>query len=233
MLILALEPNCQTAFSDKCSECIFPWWLHFLIQFVPIASCAVTGHQREEPDSACFTYSHWAYVHIDQTLLSLCFSRLNNPSSFSLYLYARCSSFLIVFIALHWTHSSKCLSLLHWEARPGPARQVCLTRAEWRGRTTSLLVMLCLIQPRRLLAVFAVTARCWVTFNLLSTRTPKSFPVKLPRKQLVPSRYWCMELFLPSGGTWHFILLNFMRHLSSGFLSLPRSFWTAAQPSGL
>lgn len=171
-----------------------------------------------------------AYAHIDQIVLL--FSRLHH-SSFSLYLYARCSSFLIIFLALQRTHCSKPLFLLHWRPRSGPSTPV-VSHQWWTKRKDHLPVGDVLPNPAQgTVAVFAVRACCWITFNSLSTRVPNSFPAKLLSRQLAPSMQWCMELFFVSGRTWHFILLNFMRLLTNHFLSLPRSFWTAAQPSGL
>ena len=49
--------------------------------------------------------------------LSLLFSRWNRPSSLSLSLYEKCSSLLIIFVALCWSCSSMSVSLLHWGAQ--------------------------------------------------------------------------------------------------------------------
>jgi len=55
--------------------------------------------------------------------------------------------------------------------------QVGLTRAEQRGRITSLdlLAMLLLMKPRIWLAFWAVSAHCQVMLSFRSTSTPKSF----------------------------------------------------------
>jgi len=50
---------------------------------------------------------------------SLLFSRFNSPSSLSLSLSERCSSALIIFVALCWTLSSMSLSLCTGEPRTG------------------------------------------------------------------------------------------------------------------
>lgn len=59
-----------------------------------------------EKSSVLFAFSLQVFIHIDKIPLSLFFSRLNIPSSLSLSLHARCSSPLIIFVALHWTVSS-------------------------------------------------------------------------------------------------------------------------------
>ena len=52
--------------------------------------------------------------------------------------------------------------------------QMCLIRAEQKGRITSLdlLARLCLVQPRMPLDFFAARAHCWLMFNFLSTGSP-------------------------------------------------------------
>lgn len=97
-----------------------------------------------------------------------------------------------------------------------PALQMCLTRAEERGRITSLdlLLMLCLTQPRVLLAFFlAVAASC-------STWCPPGPPAPFLH---VPVH----GVVSPRGRTWHFPLSNSVRSLSAHFSSLARSLWTA------
>lgn len=52
--------------------------------FVPITSCPVSGHHREDPGSVLFAPSLQAFVDIDEILLSLLFSGLDSPSSLNL-----------------------------------------------------------------------------------------------------------------------------------------------------
>jgi len=61
-----------------------------------------------------------------------------------------------------------------------PQPQKDLTSAEERRRIISLdlLAMLCLMQPWRLLAVFATRACFLVMVNLVSTRTPRALSAK-------------------------------------------------------
>ena len=66
--------------------------------------------------------------------LSLLFSRLNSPSSFSLSSQERCSSPLIIFVALLWTHSNRSTSFLYWGLQTWMQySKWSLTRAEQRG----------------------------------------------------------------------------------------------------
>lgn len=69
-----------------------------------------------------------------------------------------------------------------------PALQVCLTRARqgWRITSLDLLAMLCLMQPRRLLAAFAARAHCRLLVNLVSTGIPRYFSTKLLSSSSAP-----------------------------------------------
>lgn len=72
------------------------------------------------------------------------------------------------------------------EPSTGHSTQMCLTRAEERGRMTStdLLALLCLIQPRKLLAFFDMRTHCWLIGNSSPTRTSRFFSAKLLSNQL-------------------------------------------------
>jgi len=60
----------------------------------------------------------------------------------------------------------------------------------------NLLAVLFLMQPRMLLAFFAVRTHCWLMFNLLSTRTSKSHSAELLSSHLASSMHW-QNLALP------------------------------------
>lgn len=115
-------------------------------------------------------------IHLDEVPLRLLFSWLNclliremfqSPNHLSGPLLA----------LLQYPHVSLVLG--------GPAVdlaiQTVLTRAEQWGRITSLdlLPTPCLIQPRVLLATFAMRARCWDMVSLVSPSTPRPFSPKL------------------------------------------------------
>jgi len=70
---------------------------------------------------------------------NLLLSRLNNPNSLSLSLQERCSSPLINFVALLWTHSNNSISFLCWGLQGWTQySRCCLTSAEQTGRINSL-----------------------------------------------------------------------------------------------
>ncbi|KAK4830703.1 hypothetical protein QYF61_012872 [Mycteria americana] len=111
-----------------------------VFQFVPIASCPVTGHHQIQPGSVFSTPSLQVFIYIDKmspqpSLLQAQQSQLSQP-------------FLIgeMLQSLHHLHGPLLDSL-----------QRGLTSAEQRGRITSLnlLAILCLMQPRITLAFFA------------------------------------------------------------------------------
>lgn len=70
-------------------------------------------HHWKEPVSVAFIPSLQVFACIDEFPLSILFSRLNRPSSFSLSSHKRWSRPLIIFIVLHWTLSSTSTSLLY------------------------------------------------------------------------------------------------------------------------
>ena len=113
--------------------------------------------------------------------LSLLCSRLDSPSSLSLSSCRRCSSPGTLFVALRWT-VSLCLSCTG-KAQTGlnapGVTSPMLSRGE--GPTPS------------------VFWRCTSlgTFRWLSTRTPRSFSLKLLSSQSASSRYWCVHAVVP------------------------------------
>lgn len=102
---------------------------------------------------------HQVVIQIGKIPLTIFVMKLDIPSSLSLCSCERCSSPFINFVILYWACPSECKYLLCWGH----------TTLGLRGLIPSpdLLVMLCLMQPRRLLAFFA-------TYVQLSTRIPRS-----------------------------------------------------------
>lgn len=136
-------------------------------------------------------------------------------------------------MALSRTLSRSSTSLLYWGAHSWKQYSRCgITSAEQRWRITSInfLAILCIVQPRLLLAFLSVRACCWLMFNLVFTRTPTSFSARLHCSCVAPNTCWCLGLFLPRYRTLHF-LLNIMRCLSAHFSSLWRSIRMTVQPS--
>jgi len=89
------------------------------------------------------------------------FTQAKQISALSLSSYEKCSSPFITFVPLHWTHSLKFMSVLHWGAR--------------RLTPHNVLAALFLVQPRMLLATFAIWAHCWHTASLLPAKAQAAF----------------------------------------------------------
>lgn len=98
--------------------------------------------------------------------------------------------------------------------RPTDVSQQCW--AEGKDHPLALLVMLLLMQLRKMLALFA---------DLCLTQTPRFFSAKLLLSWSAPSMYCWLGFFLPRCRSWHFPLLNFIRSLQVHFLSLLTSLW--------
>lgn len=77
-----------------------------------------------------FYFPHQAFIHVDKMPLTLLSSRLNVSSSLSICSYDRCSSPLIIFVLLCWTHSSMSPFLLYWRAQVGTQHSRCVSFAE-------------------------------------------------------------------------------------------------------
>lgn len=178
-----------------------------VFHFVPFVFCPVTENHWQEFCSVFFILPHQVFIHLDKIPLRLCFGQ-NNPSSLSLSSYQRCFTPFIIFMVFFWSLLVHvCLILGH--QMPDPAFQVCLTSAEQRRGITSLglLVILCLMQPRRLLA-FVSKGHGWLMVNL-SPRCPRSFAAELLSRQTFCCMHWCLRLFLSRGRTWCIHLLTF------------------------
>ena len=149
-----------------------------MLQFVPVASCPVTGHQ---PGSVCFTPSHQVFTHTVKIPLSLLPYRLCSPSSLTLSLNESHSFLFIFFVTLHWTRSSKPMGLLYWRAQHWTQHldlaSPVLSREEGPPPST------CNALPNAAQETFGLfspmTVRFWLTVRLLSNITPRSFFAKL------------------------------------------------------
>lgn len=118
---------------------------------------------------------------IKSSLILLC-SRLNSPSSLSLFSHERSSSLLNIFEVLYWNLSSMSTSLLLERAE----LDTQLSSAEQRGRITfrkTILAILFLMQPKTYLASFChkgtLLARVQhaVHENLLGLFLQSCFPI--------------------------------------------------------
>ncbi|KAK4830007.1 hypothetical protein QYF61_008177 [Mycteria americana] len=88
------------------------------------------------------------------------------------------------------------------------------------------------MQPRIPLAFFAVKAYCWLMFNLMSTKTPRSFSAKLLSSWVALAHTGACGCSSSGAGLFAF-LLNFMRFTPAHFSSLSRTLWVASHPSGI
>lgn len=79
------------------------------------------------------------------------------------------------------------------------------------------------MQPSLLLAFLVARAHCWLMFNLVATRTPKSFSVNLLPSWVSPNMYRCMGFFLPRCRTLFFSSLNFTGFMPAHLFSLSGS----------
>lgn len=82
-----------------------------------------------------------------------------SPRSLSLPSQERCSSPLIIFMALSWTLSSMSMSLMHWTAQSCKQYSSCGLTWKMRGRITSF-NELATLHSRKPLAFFAAVAHC-------------------------------------------------------------------------
>lgn len=93
-------------------------------------------------------------MHVDKILSSHLFSRLSSPISFMITFYVRCSSLLIILLAVFWTPGFQSIQ----------AVQIYLTKAEQKGRIRYLLEMIYLTQLRRPLVTFVMSLHCTKSF---------------------------------------------------------------------
>lgn len=124
--------------------------------------------------------------------------RLHNLSSPSFF---RCfNSSLRLLTGLSPVHPH-----LPWTWEP-----IHLSKAEQRGAITclNLQAILCLGQPRGLVATLAIMAHCWLV-NFVSSRTPRAFSGRCFALS-APGLSWCLRLFLAKSRTLHYPLLSFI-----------------------
>lgn len=156
------------------------------MQFLPLPPPSPLS--RHDWEVSGFRQHCQVFLHIDKIPLILFISRLNNltlwasphmadamvPSSSSQH----CAGFA----------PSLCCT---GEPSTGSSTPDMISTAWNRGYHLDLLAMLFVTQPRRLLAFNAARPYCWLMFNLMSTKTSRSFSAKLlfqsgPQPVLVP-----------------------------------------------
>jgi len=129
---------------------------------------------------------------------------------------------LFIFVAFLWNLSGNSSSFLNWETENQTQEfRSGLTRAEYRGRKTSLdlLATFFLTYHKTQLAFFATRAHRWFMANLLSTRTPRSSTAGLLTSRSAHILYWCMWSF--PFKTLHLPFLNFITSLSTNTTACP------------
>lgn len=177
--------------------------------------------------NTCMWVAIWYTPHHPQSPPSQAFSRLNRSSSFRLSLGKNCSDALMSFMALAALAPACPCTSYNGEpsaehSTPDKASPV-LSRGEnpifWSAGNAVPHA------DQEAVSLCAAGVHYWLTFNLESIRTPKSFSVKLLPRQSAPSLYRYMRLFFPRCRIWYFPLLNFMRFLPAHFSSLCPSEW--------
>lgn len=120
-----------------------------------------------------------------------------------------------------WTCSS--ISVFSCSGKPRAGSPVL---SRWMT-CLSLLAVLFLMQPGSLWMFFAAKAQCWLTFNMLFTRTSVPFLQSCCIAVCwLPTCTGAWPYFLPGCRTWHFPLLNFMRLMLVHFSSVAGSLWS-------
>jgi len=86
----------------------------FVFQFVPIAPCFVAGHHQKEPSPIHLTPAPCIPTNIDEIPFQPPLLQTEQSQVFQPFLIkVRCSRFLIIFVALHWTLFRRSLSFLN------------------------------------------------------------------------------------------------------------------------
>lgn len=157
---------------------IFKWiFLYFNVCLV------LSGKQWKDTGSMVFYYLNpfW-YLHTLIRSTEPSFLQVNKSNSLSLSLYDTSSILLIIFVTFHWTFSTMGMYFLCWGAQNWTQISRCgLTSASLERRNyfpwpTGYAWLL--------LAAFSVSAHCWFIVDILPSRSPGSFSVKLlPRLQ--------------------------------------------------
>lgn len=82
------------------------------------------------------------------------------------------------------------MSHLYWGAQDRTQHSSCvLSSAEWKEKDLYSTLPASLVQPRAPLAFFATRALCWLTFDLVSTRSPGSLYAKVLSSRVTPSTF--------------------------------------------
>lgn len=97
-----------------------------------------------------------------------------------------------------------------WEPQAGCSPHTSLKGwAERSNPCLNLQAILCLGQPRGLVATLAKMAHCWFVANFVSSRTPRALFGRCFALS-VPGLSWCLRLLLAKSRTLHYPLLSFI-----------------------
>lgn len=138
-------------------------------------------------ESVLFALSFQVLMDIN-VILSRLFSRLNGPSSLSIFSQVRCSNPIVTFVIFCWAISSIPRSLLYWRVEAGGevdrtgriipvVAPSVLSRGEGSPHLTCQLYLDKCSQEQ--LVFFAAMAHFCVMFNLVPIRITKSFSAEL------------------------------------------------------
>lgn len=148
------------------------------------------------------SYKHLkVFIYIDRIPLNLLLSRLSSPHSTSLFWYERCSSPLIIFMAL--------------SALVPPCHCASCKREPRNGHTTPDVVSLGESKKEG-----SHSLTCWGHFSQYS-QDPQLLLFKVAFSQSVPGL--CTVLLLSRCRTWYSLLWNFRKFLLGHISSLPKS----------
>ena len=157
---------------------------------------------------------------------SVFLSKLNRHNCLNLSSQGRCSSPLIVSVALLWTHSNSSTSFLyHGPQALTQYSRWGLTKAEGNTHHPLLAATPLLMQPRIQLAFQAARAHCWIMSRFLSISTPTFISSGLLSRSSSPSQYSYLRLPRSKCNTLHLALLNLFRFSCAQSLSHSRSLW--------
>lgn len=158
-----------------------------VFQFVPIASCPITGNHQKEPGSNFFAASLQVFMCIDK----IPFEPSLHSEKSQPFLTGAILQSSVFFMSFFRSLSSVSVSLLYWEAHSWTQHSSCdLTSAEWKE--LHQLAILCPMQPMVPFAFFATKAHSWLS------RTPRSFSDKVLPSGVVPTGAWGCPL--PASG---------------------------------
>jgi len=188
-------------------------------------SCHYQIMQKVGPPPACKLPSSSGRP---QWGLPRAFSKPNKPSCLYLSSQERCSSPLIVFMALLWAIKLQQLCILLVFGVPGS--YIVLQKGPHKGRAEGdsnlplPAVQGCWCSPGYSRPL-GLQAHCWLMCSFSSIRTSKSFSAGQLSVSSSPSLYSFLRLPQAKCNTLHLVSLNFIRYSCAHFSTVSRSHW--------